>query len=237
HNFQRDPAHATSFRWQPCLVERRRAMSLIKQATVGTRIVVLACGLVLTATIVYAQTDPGAREGTPGAGGRIAGLTVKESKFFDSGADAFQEVASVTGSVPGTEQGLGPRFNMTSCAGCHAQPAIGGTSPATNPQITAAPESQVSLVTGLNIINANGHGPVREVRFSTDGGVHDLFTIVGLPGAPPTCNISQPAFAAAHDAGLLRFRIPTPVFGAGLIEAIEDATIAANEHSGKAFGI
>ena len=54
-------------------------MSLIKQGTVGTRIVVLACGLVLTATIVHAQTDPGPRGGAAGAGGQVTGLTPNES--------------------------------------------------------------------------------------------------------------------------------------------------------------
>src|SRR5262249_55818802 len=145
------------------------------------------------------------------------------------------EVASVTGSVPGTEEGLGPRFNLNSCVGCHAQPAAGGSSPSVNPQVSVAPASQVSLLTSLGIISANG--PVREVRFSTDGGVHDLFTIVGLPGAPAGCNIQQPAFSAASIAGILRFRIPTPTFGAGLIEAIEDETILANVVGGKPFGI
>jgi hypothetical protein len=73
--------------------------------------------------------DPGVRGGAAGAGGQLPGLTVKESKFFDAGLDAFTEVQSVTGSIPGTEAGLGPRFNLDSCGGCHSQPAIGGTSP------------------------------------------------------------------------------------------------------------
>jgi CxxC motif-containing protein (DUF1111 family) len=198
-------------------------------------VVCLSCAFVLVSQAASAQVDPGPRQGPAGAGARIANLTLKESKFFDSGLESFGEVASVTGSVVGTEPGLGPRFNMTSCAGCHAQPAVGGSSPSVNPQVSAAPASQVSLLTSLNIINANG--PVREVRFSTDGGVHDLFTIVGLPGAPAGCNIQQPDFAAASPAGILRFRIPTPTFGAGLIEAIEDATILANVVGGKPFGI
>ncbi|PYQ94984.1 MAG: hypothetical protein DMF97_17585, partial [Acidobacteria bacterium] len=144
----------------------------------------LACGLVLTATIANAQTDPGpdARGTMAGAGGQIAGLTIKEAKFFDAGAEAFGEVASVTGSVPGTEAGLGPRFNMNSCGGCHAQPAMGGSSPASNPQVAVAPPGQLAAVSGF----ISESGPVREVRFSTDGGVHDLFTIVGLPAAPTT---------------------------------------------------
>src|SRR5262249_49884858 len=145
------------------------------------------------------------------------------------------------GSVPGTEEGLGPRFNMTSCASCHAHPAVGGTSPAVNPQVSRqvnpVPAAQIDLLTGLGIIAAAG--PVREVRFSDDGGVHDLFTIMGLPGTPPGCTLTQPDFATASAQSRLRFRIPTPTFGLGLIEAIEDATILANLNPStpKPFGI
>ena len=187
------------------------------------------------ATVVMADnspTDPGPRGGNAGAGGQIANLTLKESKFFDTGADEFQEVQSVTGSVAGTEPGLGPRFNSNSCASCHAHPAIGGTSPATNPQVSVATQAQVNKVTAVvPIISATG--PVREVRFVGDGGVHDLFTIVGLPGTPGSCTLSQPDFetAAAMDGGfpgILRFRIPTPTFGLGLIDANEHYTILNN---------
>jgi len=116
---------------------------------------VLACGLVLTATIVHAQTDPGPRPGAAGAGGQVTGLTANESASFDAGVDAFQEVASVTGSVPETEAGLGPRFNLTSCAGCHAQPAMGGSSPASNPQVVGgvAQQSQIDALVALGIIS------------------------------------------------------------------------------------
>jgi CxxC motif-containing protein (DUF1111 family) len=83
---------------------------------------------------------------------------------------------------------------------------------------------------------------VREVRFATDGGVHDLFTIAGLPGTPGTCTLLQPDFETAAAAGggfpgILRFRIPTPLFGLGLVEAIEDFTILSNVHGGKPFGV
>ena len=203
----------------------------------GTKVVMFAFALMPVSTLAMAQAvvDPGPRGGAAGAGGPIAGLTLKEGKFFDSGLDSFQEVASVTGSVAGTEPGLGPRFNLNSCAGCHAHPAVGGSSPADNPQVSVAPPGpppgQLANVAGI----ISPKGPVREVRFSTDGGVHDLFTIVSLPGTPSGCTISQPDFAG--NAANLRFRIPTPVFGAGLIEAIEDATIEANVHAGKPFGI
>src|SRR5881628_2272359 len=108
------------FRWAHCTVS------------------VLIFSLALGSAMLLAQTDPGVRGGVPGAGGPIAGLTVKEGKFFNSGQDAFTEVQSVQGTIPGTEEGLGPRFNLDSCGGCHSQPATGGTSPATNPQVAVA---------------------------------------------------------------------------------------------------
>ena len=212
-------------------------MSTRKRSTVWWRWFVVCSLSFLLSTVVMAQNDPGARTTTAGAGGAVAGLTVKEAKFFQSGADAFGESASVNGSVAGTEAGLGPRFNSTSCVSCHAQPAMGGSSPATNPQVNVAPAVQVNALIDLGIISAEG--PVREVRFTSDGGVHDLFTIAGMTGTPDGCSalLKQPDFAAAKAAGVLRFRIPTPTFGLGLIEAIADATIEANAKASKPFGI
>jgi CxxC motif-containing protein (DUF1111 family) len=178
------------------------------------------------APIMQAQTDPGVRGGASGAGGPIAGLTVKEGKFFSDGQGRFAEVDTVA-------TGLGPRFNLNSCAGCHAQPASGGSSPATNPQVALAPPGQYLNVSSLIVSS----GPVREVRFKSDGGVHDLYTIVGLSGTPAGCTISQPAFAAHLASNDVIFRIPTPTFGAGLTEAITDATILSNVGISKPNGI
>jgi len=203
------------------------------QVCLRSRIYRTLAGLTLGIATAIAQTDPGVRGGAPGAGGKIAGLTLKESKFFDAGLDEFEEVASVLGTFPDTERGLGPRFNLDSCAGCHKFPGIGGSSPAVNPQFSVAPMSQVNPLVTLGIVSANG--PVREVRFASDGGVHALFTIMGRPDTPAGCSILQPPFAA-HSSDL-RFRIPTPVFGAGLIEAIPDSAIAALELVSKPYGI
>jgi CxxC motif-containing protein (DUF1111 family) len=77
------------------------------------------------------------------------------------------------------------------------------------------------------------NGPIREARFVrgptglADGGVHDLFVITGRSDAG-SCTISQPDFAGAMAKNNVVFRIPTPMFGAGLIEAIDDAVILAN---------
>jgi CxxC motif-containing protein (DUF1111 family) len=58
--------------------------------------------------------------------------------------------------------------------------------------------------------------------------VHDLFTITGRTDAAG-CNIAQPDFATALSQNNVIFRIPTPTFGAGLIEGIKDSTIVANK--------
>jgi hypothetical protein len=61
----------------------------------------------------------------------------------------------------------------------------------------------------------------------TDGGVHDLFTISGMKGAE-SCVLQQPDFEAELARKNVIFRIPTPVFGAGLIEQIPDRAIVDN---------
>jgi len=179
--------------------------------------------------------DLGIRGGPAAAGDPIKGLTAAELGFFNAGLDQFTEDESVQGTIPGTSKGLGPSFNLDSCGGCHSQPAFGGSSPAVNPQIAVASKQGASN-TIPPFIRANG--PVREARFqfnrdgSRDGGVHGLFTIRGRTDAPG-CNLAQPDFAAELARNNVVFRIPTPVFGSGLIESIPDSTILANknEHS------
>jgi len=178
-----------------------------------------------------AAKDPGPRDGTPGAGGPLPGLSPQEEKLFGAGLDEFTEVQSVAGAavIPDTEPGLGPRFNANSCSACHSQPATGGTSPETNPLIALA-----TLAGATNVVPwfITANGPVREARFklkpdgTPDGGVAAIYTITGRADVPETCHLSQPDFG---DPGNLSFRVPTPVFGAGLIEAIPDDAILANK--------
>ncbi len=178
-------------------------------------------------------SDPGVRGGAPGAGSPIAGLTSNQLAFFSAGQAEFNEIDSVTGSVAGTGKGLGPRFNAEGCAQCHAQPFTGGTSPATNPQLAVATD-QGAANQVPSFITSNG--PIREARFpltfsgQVDGGVHALFVVTGRTDAPG-CSIQQDNFARAAQLGDLIFRIPTPVFGDGLIEEITDAAILANQAS------
>jgi len=193
---------------------------------------ILACGV---AGPAFAQTDPGPRSGTGFVGGPLPGLDPTEVTFFNAAKGRFQEVDSVSGTIadapPGIQNGsgLGPRFNLNQCSGCHAQPAVGGTSPAVNPQVAVATldGADNTLPSFVTL-----HGPVREVRFisnpngTPDGGVHDLFVISGRKDASG-CTITQPNFAQAVRQGNAIFRIPTPIFGGGLVENVPDNNLVA----------
>jgi len=179
------------------------------------------------AIIASAQTDPGVRSGPAGAGDALSSLTFTQKLFFNQGKDAFEEVDFVQNPPANAGEDLGPRFNGESCVSCHAFPSTGGSSPATNPQVLLATKMGAKNIVPPFI---TAGGPVREVRFikkpdgTPDGGVHALFVISGRSDAPG-CNIKQEDFSNTAN---LSFRIPTPTFGTGLIEAIFDSTLRQN---------
>jgi len=187
-----------------------------------------------TPSAATAAVDPGVRAGPPGAGVALPGLSADEMALFQDGLARFVQVETVAG---GRNNGLGARFNATSCLSCHAQPGIGGSSPAANPSIAIATLHGARNVVPWFIAK---DGPVREARFkrnpdgSNDGGVHNLYVITGRDDAAG-CRLAQPNFLPAGQplSGQggnpnVVFRVPTPVFGAGLIESIADAAILAN---------
>ena len=200
------------------------------------RITILSAAVLLLPLAGMAQTahDPGVRTGPPGAGGPISGLNANQQAMFSAGMTDFMEIDSVKGTVAGTGAGLGPRFNAEGCAQCHAAPALGGSSPAVNPQVAAAIDQGAQNQIPSFISSS---GPVREARFPytpdlrhADGGVHDLFTITGR-GDAIGCSLKQPDFQQALNSNNVIFRIPTPTFGGGLIEAIPDSEILAQASS------
>jgi len=205
---------------------------LRRMGTLSIVVAVLAAGCAAPPALPPRAKDPGVRGGPIGAGGPLPGLIGTERAFFQAGLTAFLEVETV-------KEGLGPRFNLDSCGGCHAHPNTGGSSPNVNPQVAVASKAGArNIVPAFITLN----GPVREVRFKSktdgtpDGGVHNLYTIAGR-GDAPGCALVQPDFKGEAARDNLIFRIPTPVFGAGLIEAIPDQTITANlrvEPSGRA---
>ena len=210
--------------------------------------------MILCAGTLTAQSDPGPRGGPPGAGAAFPALNTNELAMFATALDAFNEVQSVSGTIE-RSNGLGPAFNGNSCAQCHAEPAVGGTSPGLTSAINPRPNPQVALATldgATNVVPPfiTNNGPVREARFIStnpanpfaplDGGVHNLYTIAGRTDAPG-CNLAQPDFAGELARNNVIFRIPTPLFGLGLIENTPDATLeanlAANREAKTALGI
>ena len=198
-----------------------------------------------------AQQDPGVQSGNRGTGATIInpnndpnGFTA----FFQDGLSRFQEVENVSNA---DNVGLGPRFNSNQCASCHAQPAIGGSGAAVNPQFSFVSEGVAGPHNTVpSFITANG--PTREVRFpfflnsngtvntsAPNGNVEDIFTVAGRSDAKTCTSLAQPNFAQAEALGNIIFRIPTPLFGTGLLENLDDSTLLINQQANlkNSFGI
>jgi CxxC motif-containing protein (DUF1111 family) len=195
--------------------------------------------VLLIAGMTEAQTDPGVQSDNRGTGAALSSVLANDNvgilTFFNDGQTRFQEIESVSG---GANNGLGPRFNSNSCSSCHAQPAIGGSGPASNPQAQFISSGVAPKDTMPYFITSTG--PTVEARFpfyfnrngsantsAPNGGVEDLFTVTGRSDAG-ACSLTQPSFSAAQAANNIIFRIPTPVFGAGLVENLDDSTLLSN---------
>jgi CxxC motif-containing protein (DUF1111 family) len=100
--------------------------------------------------------------------------------------------------VETAEEGLGPAFNATSCAVCHNVPAVGGTSV-------------------IAEVRAARHGPGGEF-VPLDASGETLFHLFSIPS-----HACQPTIPP--EATIVVRRVPIPLFGAGLVEAIPDETI------------
>jgi CxxC motif-containing protein (DUF1111 family) len=223
------------------------------EPTIPKRLGLLVCLSLLSVSAGGAQTDPGPRLGAAGAGGPFSGLGEEEINLFWAAKDRFNEVASVSGGIE-RGIGLGPTFNGNSCAACHSQPSAGGSSPGpTSPQVRrlVLKESRLVLTPQINpqvelasLDRVPGgtqavplfiapDGPVRVPRFikkpdgTLDGSVHNIYSIAGRVDAPG-CILPPPDFAEQIASRNVVFRIPTPTFGAGLIEAIPDAYLTTN---------
>jgi hypothetical protein len=165
-----------------------------------SKIKIALATLLLSTTTVFAAQDPGIRnDGDPGAGNPLPDLPTPLAKLFDNSKDEFTQ-------VEGLADGLGPTMNLNSCGGCHINPAVGGTSPATNNPQVAFFNKQLNHDTNGLPFFIKPSGPIREARFPSDGGVHDLFTVAGITGAE-NCRITQPDFVAAQARNDLIFRV------------------------------
>ncbi len=100
--------------------------------------------------------------------------------------------------VETAEEGLGPAFNGASCASCHNVPAVGGISPV------------AEVRAGRRLADGS--------FAAVDPAGESLFHLFSIPG-----HACQPAIPP--EANVIVRRVPIPLFGAGLIEAIDDDTL------------
>ena len=126
-----------------------------------------------------------------------------------SAADfAAAKAAFVT--VEGLDDGLGPIFNEKACGNCHTQGSTGGA--------------------GVQIERRFGRfdNGIFNSLASKGGSLRQLFTVGAFTGSSgQACNVPlevEPPEATVHNVG----RLTTPLFGAGLIDAIPDSVIIAN---------
>src|SRR5688572_26171929 len=104
--------------------------------------------------------------------------------------------------VETSDEGLGPAYNGTSCGACHSVPAVGGTG-------------------HIAEVRAARRGPRGEF-VPLDPSGETLFHLFSVPS-----HSCQPVIPA--DATIVARRVPIPLFGAGLVEAVPDESLLALE--------
>ena len=97
-------------------------------------------------------------------------------------------------------EGLGPLFNGAGCAACHNVPVIGGMTP----------------MTEMRAGHRDADGKFHVVGFTT------LFQMFSIPDH--RCQAVMPP-----EVNVIARRMPIPLFGAGLVEAVPDETLLALE--------
>jgi mono/diheme cytochrome c family protein len=212
----------------------------MKRTIAVATLFLLSVVLAVSANVPVA--DPGPRGAPVGAGGFFKNINAAVLSGAQDGAKRFGELETFP-------TGLGPLYNSGpsgACSECHSQPQVGGSSPAANafPNVGQNPQATVDYNAGgaTNAIPPfiTASGPVREMRLkyfrnadgslnlnAPDGGVHDLYSVTGRSDATG-CVVGQPHFDQELDLDNAVFRIPLPIFGDGLIENIDDATIMEN---------
>ncbi len=132
----------------------------------------------------------------------LNGLTGKPLTDFNDGLAEFKDEETIA-------DGLGPVFNGKSCAECHAVPSVGGS----EPNLGVARETRIGGPNGDPLVNLGG--PLLQQR------------AISLPG----CN-NLAGEVVPQEATFVSLRLSTPLFGAGLMEAIPDTTILQNADPG-----
>jgi len=136
-------------------------------------------------------------------------LTNPLPKLTDMQLGDFNAGLAEFGAAEAIDEGLGPVFNGKSCAECHAVPSTGGS----EPNQGVARETRIGRIFNGKFdpldgsVSVNRGGPLLQQR------------AINLPG----CNLKGEV--VPPEAAFVSLRLSTPLFGAGLIEAIPEKTI------------
>lgn len=178
-----------------------------KFVTYGARLVGLS-GIVVLLGGGWAKQAP---PPPPPLGSPLPNLTLAERSAWQQGLDAFREDEQLN-------EGLGPVFNAQSCVACHHAGAPGGAS------------------TDLNISRVTRIGGI------VNGAYSDLVAVGGpviekrsIRQLNP--NYPYPGERVPDGTQFVSNRMTTPIFGAGLIEAIPWTTIYALSQTAQPDGI
>jgi CxxC motif-containing protein (DUF1111 family) len=136
----------------------------------------------------------------PRFGDPLAGLTTAELARFKAGVAEFTQ-------VEGVSDGLGPVFNNDSCAACHTDPATGGG-------------SSTVFVTRFGQVTNGVFDPLVNLGGS-------LIQSQGIGGPFNPGNVTFVGEVVPPQANVVARRRTTPLFGAGLVEAVPDALLMA----------
>ena len=171
-----------------------------------TTFVLVAATGVLILLLAQRRTASQSRENLTNP---LPGLTSAQLVAFNDGLEEFEEVDTI-------EEGLGPVFNGKSCAECHAVPSTGGS----EPNVGVARETRISRI-------FNGRFDPLDGSVSVDRGGQLLQQrAIVVPG----CTVK--AEVVPSEAPIVSSRNSTPLFGAGLMEAIPERTILGNQGNG-----
>ena len=171
-----------------------------------TTFVLVAATGVLILLLAQRRTASQSRENLTNP---LPGLTSAQLVAFNDGLEEFEEVDTI-------EEGLGPVFNGKSCAECHAVPSTGGS----EPNVGVARETRISRI-------LKGRFDPLDGSVSVDRGGQLLQQrAIAVEGCTAKGEVVPP------EATLVSSRNSTPLFGAGLIEAIPERTILGNQGNG-----
>lgn len=144
-------------------------------------------------------------------GASLVGVTRTEQTAFEEGLVSFNTVEE-------PDEGLGPVFNGVSCAECHRQGAVGGA----GDNLIIARVSRIGAGAGASYSDLTDvGGPTIQARSLREFDPNSLVPPEVIP--PQATHVSH--------------RITTPLFGAGLLEAIPESELLKNVRRNDPDGI